>query len=153
MSIILIYSGMAQDCISSFHSTSYLYIILWVSMNEGSRWIRLPIINMTLQTSDLAKLALFMYLARLLSKKTGCDQGFQERISSGDDTGWYYLCIDCTGKSFNCIIAWRKLPVVIIYWQGKNKTYIDYYRCSCLSPFVFLIAAALSVTDQQMMKR
>lgn len=40
-----------------------------VTMNEGSRWIRLPLINMTLQTSDLAKLALFMYLARLLSKR------------------------------------------------------------------------------------
>jgi cell division protein FtsW len=38
-------------------------------MNEGSRWIRLPFINMTMQTSDLAKLALFMYLARLISKK------------------------------------------------------------------------------------
>ena len=38
-------------------------------MNEGSRWIRLPLINMTVQTSDLAKLALFMYLARLLSKR------------------------------------------------------------------------------------
>ena len=30
-------------------------------INEGSRWIKLPIINMTIQTSDLAKLALFMY--------------------------------------------------------------------------------------------
>jgi cell division protein FtsW len=40
-----------------------------VTMNEGSRWIRLPFINMTMQTSDLAKLALFMYLARLISKK------------------------------------------------------------------------------------
>ena len=38
-------------------------------MNEGSRWIKLPIINMTLQTSDFAKLALFMYLARGLSKR------------------------------------------------------------------------------------
>jgi len=40
-----------------------------VKLNEGSRWIRLPIINLTFQTSDLAKLALFMYLSRLLSKK------------------------------------------------------------------------------------
>jgi cell division protein FtsW len=38
-------------------------------MNEGSRWIRVPVINMTMQTSDLAKLALFMFLARLLSRK------------------------------------------------------------------------------------
>lgn len=40
-----------------------------VRLNEGSRWIHLPIINMTMQTSDLAKLALFMFLARLLSRK------------------------------------------------------------------------------------
>jgi len=40
-----------------------------VRMNEGSRWIRVPFVNLTMQTSDLAKLTLFMYLARLLSKK------------------------------------------------------------------------------------
>lgn len=39
------------------------------TLNEGSRWIRLPIINVTFQTSDLAKLALFMFLARVLSIK------------------------------------------------------------------------------------
>jgi len=38
-------------------------------INDGSRWIKLPIINLTVQTSDIAKLALFMYLSRLLSKK------------------------------------------------------------------------------------
>jgi cell division protein FtsW len=40
-----------------------------VKLNEGSRWIRLPIVNMTFQTSDLAKLALIMYISRLLSRK------------------------------------------------------------------------------------
>jgi len=40
-----------------------------VRLNEGSRWIRLPIVNMTFQTSDLAKLALIMYISRLLSRK------------------------------------------------------------------------------------
>jgi cell division protein FtsW len=49
-----------------------------VRMNEGSRWIRLPIINMTMQTSDLAKLALFMYLARLLSKKQNVIKDFKK---------------------------------------------------------------------------
>lgn len=49
-----------------------------VKMNEGSRWIRLPIINMTMQTSDLARLALFMYLARLLSKKQDVIKDFKK---------------------------------------------------------------------------
>lgn len=49
-----------------------------VSMNEGSRWIRLPIINMTIQTSDLAKLGLFMYLARMMSKKQEIIKDFKK---------------------------------------------------------------------------
>lgn len=39
------------------------------TINDGSRWIKLPIINLTFQTSDLAKLGLFMYLSRQLSRK------------------------------------------------------------------------------------
>lgn len=49
-----------------------------VRLNEGSRWIRLPIINLTFQTSDLAKLALFMYLGRLLSKKQDVIKDFRK---------------------------------------------------------------------------
>ncbi len=48
-------------------------------INDGSRWIKLPIINMTVQTSDFAKLALFMYISRLLSKK----QEFIKDFKSG----------------------------------------------------------------------
>jgi len=49
-----------------------------VKMNEGSRWIRLPFVNMTMQTSDLARLALFMYLARLMSKKQDVIKDFKK---------------------------------------------------------------------------
>ncbi|WP_206022284.1 FtsW/RodA/SpoVE family cell cycle protein [Pseudoflavitalea sp. G-6-1-2] len=49
-----------------------------VRLNEGSRWLRLPIINLTIQTSDLAKLALFMYLGRLLSKKQDVIKDFRK---------------------------------------------------------------------------
>src|SRR5580658_8291680 len=56
-----------------------LYTLFFgVKLNEGSRWIRLPIINMTFQTSDLAKLALFMYLSRLLSKKQEVIKDFRK---------------------------------------------------------------------------
>lgn len=49
-----------------------------VRMNEGSRWIRLPIINMTMQTSDLAKLALFMYISRQISKRQNVIKDFRQ---------------------------------------------------------------------------
>ena len=48
------------------------------TLNEGSRWIKLPVINMTFQTSDLAKLALFMYLSRQLSKKQKVIKDFKK---------------------------------------------------------------------------
>lgn len=58
-------------------------LLIWtlfygVKLNEGSRWIRLPIINLTFQTSDLAKLALFMYLGRMLSKKQEVIKDFKK---------------------------------------------------------------------------
>lgn len=63
------YSGIAKIIYLLTIPLLIYTLFFGVSMNEGSRWIRLPFINMTMQTSDLAKLALFMYLARLLSKK------------------------------------------------------------------------------------
>lgn len=48
------------------------------NLNEANRWIKLPVINLTFQTSDLAKLALFMYLSRLLSKKQDVVKEFRK---------------------------------------------------------------------------
>jgi len=46
-----------------------LYTLFFgTTLNEGSRWIKLPLIGITFQTSDLAKLGLFMFLARQLSR-------------------------------------------------------------------------------------
>jgi cell division protein FtsW len=44
-------------------------LVFGAKINDGSRWIKLPIINLTLQTSDLAKVALFMYISKMLSRK------------------------------------------------------------------------------------
>ncbi len=48
------------------------------NINEANRWIKLPVINMTFQTSDLAKLALFMYMSRQLSKKQDVIKDFKK---------------------------------------------------------------------------
>ncbi len=44
-------------------------LLTGASINDASRWLVIPVINQTFQTSDLAKLALIMFLARMLSKK------------------------------------------------------------------------------------
>ncbi|MBC7868054.1 MAG: FtsW/RodA/SpoVE family cell cycle protein, partial [Gloeobacteraceae cyanobacterium ES-bin-316] len=56
-----------------------LYTLFFgVQLNAGSRWIKLPVINMTFQTSDLAKLALFMYMSRMLSRKQQVIKDFKK---------------------------------------------------------------------------
>ncbi|MEX0813664.1 MAG: FtsW/RodA/SpoVE family cell cycle protein [Chitinophagales bacterium] len=44
-------------------------LLIGTNLNEAQRWITLPIINLSFQTSDLAKMALIMFLARTLSKR------------------------------------------------------------------------------------
>ena len=65
-----------------FRILSWLFIVIAVplllftffkgtSINEASRWITVPVIDITFQTSDLAKIALIMYVARLIATKQG----------------------------------------------------------------------------------
>lgn len=46
-----------------------LTLLTGTNLNDASRWLTIPVINLTFQTSDFAKLMLIIYLARLLSKK------------------------------------------------------------------------------------
>lgn len=48
------------------------------NINEANRWIKLPVINLTFQTSDLAKLALFMYISKQLSRKQKVIKDFRK---------------------------------------------------------------------------
>jgi cell division protein FtsW len=43
-------------------------LFMGTNLNDANRWITLPIIGMTFQTSDFAKIALILFLARQISK-------------------------------------------------------------------------------------
>ena len=49
-----------------------------VRVNDASRWVKMPLIGLTFQSSDFAKLALIMYTSRTLSKKQGVIKDFKE---------------------------------------------------------------------------
>ncbi len=63
------YSRLSQ--IMLFLAIPLLIITLFrgTTIHEANRWLTLPIINISFQSSDFAKIALIMYLARLLTKK------------------------------------------------------------------------------------
>ena len=74
----IIYSKIAQLLFILSIPLLIYTLFFGLSMNEGSRWIRLPIIGLNMQTSELAKLALFMYLARLIGKKQDVIKDFKK---------------------------------------------------------------------------
>ncbi len=47
----------------------FLTLVMGTSVNQAKRWLTLPGLGLTVQTSDFAKLALVMYVARILSLK------------------------------------------------------------------------------------
>lgn len=73
-----IFSGISKVAIFIAIGLLGMTLLFGTNLNEASRWITVPIINATFQTSDFAKLALIMYLARLLSRKQEKIKEFKE---------------------------------------------------------------------------
>ncbi|MGD0709804.1 MAG: putative peptidoglycan glycosyltransferase FtsW [Bacteroidales bacterium] len=65
--------------LAMFITVPLLLLTLFTGTNvhEASRWLTVPKINLTFQSSDFAKLALIIYVARLLSKKQGQIKDFK----------------------------------------------------------------------------
>ncbi len=55
-------------------------IVFGVNINDARRWIALPLLGLTVQTSDFAKLALILYLARMISSKQDRITDVQEAL-------------------------------------------------------------------------
>jgi len=64
-----VYSRLSQIALLIAIPLLVLTLIIGTNLNSASRWLSLPGINTTFQTSDLAKLALIMFVARMLSRK------------------------------------------------------------------------------------
>ncbi len=62
------YSRISQIAIYIAVPLLLFTLIRGTAIHEASRWITLPVINLSFQSSDLARLALIMYLARLLTR-------------------------------------------------------------------------------------
>ncbi|MFW5707366.1 MAG: FtsW/RodA/SpoVE family cell cycle protein [Bacteroidota bacterium] len=63
------YSRLSQLALFLAVPLLLLTFLMGTSINEANRWLTLPVINITFQSSDFAKLALIMYVARMLTKK------------------------------------------------------------------------------------
>jgi len=71
------YSRIAQLMLYLAIPLLFFTLFFGNDVNQAKRWLTLPVINISFQTSDLAKLALIMYVARVLSKKQHVIKSFE----------------------------------------------------------------------------
>lgn len=63
------YSRLSQLALIVALPLLVLTLMMGTNINDANRWLTLPVINITFQSSDFAKLALIIYIARMLTKK------------------------------------------------------------------------------------
>ncbi|MEP7128517.1 MAG: putative peptidoglycan glycosyltransferase FtsW [Chitinophagales bacterium] len=71
------YSRIAQLLLYVSIPLLFFTLIFGVEINDARRWLTIPVVNVSFQTSDLAKLALILYLARVLAKNQGNIKDFK----------------------------------------------------------------------------
>jgi cell division protein FtsW len=113
-----------------------------VRMNEGSRWIRLPLVNMTMQTSDLAKLALFMYLARLMSKKQDVIKDFRKGFLPVM-TPVAITCLLIAPANLSTALLLGASCLMLLFIGRASAKHLLITIGIALLPVVFLVSAAI----------
>ena len=126
-----------------------LYTLMFgVQLNAGSRWIKLPVINMTFQTSDLAKLALFMYMSRQLSRKQHVIKDFKKGfLPIILPVAIICLLIAPANLSTSILIAGTSFLLMFI---GRVSTkHMLLTMAVALIPIILLITVAVSTYDKK----
>jgi cell division protein FtsW len=113
-------------------------LIFGANVNDASRWVKIPVIGLTFQTSDLAKLALITFLARMLTKK-------QENIKNVKEAFVPIMGSVCV---VFVLIAWANLSTALMLFGVSillliiGRISIKQILLVCAGGFVLLLFVA-----------
>ncbi|MBX7201837.1 MAG: FtsW/RodA/SpoVE family cell cycle protein [Bacteroidia bacterium] len=113
-------------------------------VNNASRWLSIPVFDITFQTSDLAKLALILFLARQLSRKQEQVKSFKEgflplMVPIGT------VCVLILPANFSTAAILFATSMVLLYIGRVSLKYIGALIGSALLIFALFITIALTV--------
>ncbi|NRF41202.1 FtsW/RodA/SpoVE family cell cycle protein [Pedobacter sp. LMG 31643] len=113
-------------------------LIFGANVNDASRWVKIPVIGLTFQTSDLAKLALITFLARMLTRK-------QENIK---DVKEAFIPIMGSVCVVFVLIAWANMSTALMLFGVSillliiGRISIKQIMMVCAGGFVLLLFVA-----------
>lgn len=126
-------------------------LIAGTSRNEASRWLTLPIINLSFQTSDLAKVALIAYLARILSKRQTELEDFKEGFLH---IIWPILavCALILPANFSTSAVLFTTSIIILYIGRVKLKYLAGLLGAVITGAVLVVLLALALPEEQVTK-
>lgn len=104
------------------------------NVNSATRWLKIPIVGITFQPSDLAKFALIAYLSSILAKK-------QQTITE-------IKTLDEIKETFVPMLGWTGIICGLILWSNASNGIVLFATCMLLMvigrvPFKYLILLCL----------
>ncbi len=126
-----------------------LYTLFFgVQLNAGSRWIKLPVLNMTFQTSDLAKLALFMYMSRMLSRKQHVIKDFKKGFLP-IIIPVSIICILIAPANLSTAVLIGGTSILLMFIGRVSTKHILATIGIAMIPLILLITVAVSTYDKE----
>jgi cell division protein FtsW len=116
-------------------------------INDGSRWIMLPVINMTFQTSDFAKLALFMFLSRQLSRKQNVIKDFKKGFLPVA-IPVFVICFLIAPANLSTALLVGATSIMLMFIGRINTKHILITIAIALLPVIILFSVATKYYDK-----
>lgn len=119
-----------------------LYTLLFgINLNEANRWATIPVLNVSFQSSDVAKLALIILVAKLLTKKQDSILDFKKTfLPLLIRIGIVVVLILPNNLSTAALIFLTS--VVLIYVGGVKIKYLFYLMSAGIVGFMLFIMVA-----------
>ncbi len=117
------------------------------NINDANRWIKLPVINMTFQTSDLAKLALFMYISKQLSRKQNVIKNFKKGFLPLI-IPVIIICLLIAPANLSTALLIGGTALMLMFIGRVSTKHILIVLGTALMPIIFLIVVSKSYYDK-----
>jgi len=114
-----------------------LTLVAGTSINEASRWLTIPVINVSFQTSDLAKLALIMYVARTIHRKQESIKSFRNGFLPVIIPS-VIICALIVPANFSTAALLLLSVLVILFIGGARFKHLFVFSFSLLAMLVLL---------------
>ncbi len=118
------------------------------SINDANRWIKLPVINMTFQTSDLAKLALFMYISKQLSRKQNVIKNFKKGFLPLI-VPVIIICLLIAPANLSTAVLVGGTSLMLMFMGRVSTKHILLVMGTALLPVIFLIVVSKNYYNKE----